>query len=72
MKKQGFSKNLELIEGLVVSFSNKDGSELPGVITKVFDETVKVDFNHPLAGKDLVFSVEIVQVEQISDEIVRG
>ncbi len=71
MKKQGFSKDLELVEGLVVSFSSGDGSELPGVITKVFDETVKVDFNHPLAGKELVFSVEIVQVEQISNEIVR-
>ena len=46
--------------------------ELPGVIRQVFDEAVEVDFNHPLAGKGLMFDVEILSVEQVSQEIARG
>jgi FKBP-type peptidyl-prolyl cis-trans isomerase 2 len=37
----------------------------------LFDELVEVDFNHPLAGQDLLFSVQVKQVEQISAEILR-
>lgn len=32
------------------------------VITEVTDETIKVDGNHPLAGKDLIFDIEIVEI----------
>ena len=36
-------------------------TELPGVIKAVQDGKVHVDFNHPLAGRDLTFVVEIVR-----------
>ena len=71
IRRAEFSNKLALEEGLVVSFSDADGKELPGVITRLFTDTVEVDFNHPLAGKALLFSVEIVAVEQISDDILR-
>ena len=48
--------------GLVVSFQAPDG-ELPGVVLEVYEETVKVDFNHPLSGKDITFDVSILAVE---------
>lgn len=48
--------------GLVVSFQAPDG-ELPGVVLDVYEETVKVDFNHPLSGKDITFDVSILAVE---------
>ena len=32
---------------------------------------VEVDFNHPLAGRDLVFEVDIINVEQVSNDIIR-
>jgi len=51
-----------LEEGLVVSFQAPDG-ELPGVVVAVFEESVKIDFNHPLAGSDIVFDVSILDVE---------
>lgn len=44
--------------GLVVDFGVASGS-LPGVVTAVEDERVTVDFNHPLAGRELVFVVAI-------------
>ena len=48
--------------GLVVSFQAPDG-ELPGVVLDVYEDTVKVDFNHPLSGKDITFDVSILAVE---------
>lgn len=60
-------QDLELEPGLVVSFAAPDG-ELPGVVRRVFDETVEVDFNHPLAGRRVVFDVTIVRVEPATGE----
>lgn len=53
---------LELEPGLVVSFQ-EPGGELPGMITDFNDDKVTVDFNHPLAGKTLIFEVEVKAVE---------
>lgn len=47
--------------GDVFSFLNGDG-ELPGVIVEIGDDSVKVDFNHPLAGRKIIFKVDIVAV----------
>ena len=46
----------------MVSFADANGAELPGVIKDVQDDVVVVDFNHPLAGEELTFDVEIIQV----------
>lgn len=54
-------RDMELEPGLVVSFADRSG-ELPGVVTEVREDTVVVDFNHPLAGRDLVFEVDIIRV----------
>ncbi|GGC03707.1 peptidyl-prolyl cis-trans isomerase [Marinobacterium zhoushanense] len=55
-------KDMELEPGLVVSFQ-EPGGEIPGVITEYNDERVMVDFNHPLAGKTLLFEVRIMAVD---------
>lgn len=55
-------EGMELEQGLVVSFSDPGNGELPGVIAEFDDNHVSVDFNHPLAGKQLDFEVEILQV----------
>ena len=60
--KDQFDPSVELSEGLVVSFQDKDKSELPGVVSTIDDTMVTVDFNHPLAGLDLEFEVEILSV----------
>jgi len=43
------------------SFQNGDG-ELPGVIVDVDDNEVMIDFNHPLAGKNIIFQVKIIDI----------
>ena len=47
--------------GDVFSFQNGEG-ELPGVVIEVGDDSVKVDFNHPLAGRNIIFKVDIIEV----------
>ena len=47
--------------GNVFSFQNGEG-ELPGVVIEISDDLVSVDFNHPLAGRSIIFKVEIVEV----------
>lgn len=39
-----------------------DGTEIVVVITEVSDEMVTIDANHPLAGKDLTFEIELVKI----------
>lgn len=40
-----------------------DGTEMPGRIVAIDGDDVEIDFNHPLAGKTLVFEVTLVEVE---------
>jgi FKBP-type peptidyl-prolyl cis-trans isomerase SlpA len=49
--------------GTIMAFSGRDGMEIPGIITAIEGESVTVDFNHPLAGQDVTFDVEILAVE---------
>ena len=51
----------ELEVGAMFSFQNRDG-ELPGVIIEFEDEEILVDFNHPLAGKNIIFQVKIMDI----------
>lgn len=51
----------ELELGTMFSFQNGDG-ELPGVVVEVQDNEVMVDFNHPLAGQTILFTVKIISV----------
>ncbi len=43
--------------------SQTDGTTITGTITNVTDTTVTVDFNHPLAGEDLTFEIELMSIQ---------
>ncbi|ARU27619.1 peptidylprolyl isomerase [Cellvibrio sp. PSBB006] len=58
-----FSEDIELSEGLMLSFADAQKTELPGVVQRFDDERVIVDFNHPLAGRDILFDVAILRIE---------
>ncbi|MDR9436084.1 MAG: FKBP-type peptidyl-prolyl cis-trans isomerase [Thiohalophilus sp.] len=58
-----FAAELPLEEGIILGFSTPSGEEVPGTIHEVRDEEVVVDFNHPLAGRPVVFDVEILAIE---------
>ena len=48
--------------GMQLQATTQSGQPVPIVVVDVTDETVTVDANHPLAGRDLVFDVELVEI----------
>ncbi|MBN7795215.1 FKBP-type peptidyl-prolyl cis-trans isomerase [Parahaliea mediterranea] len=58
-----FDDEVELEIGLVFSFADAGGGELPGLVVSFDDKAVTVDFNHPLAGRTILFDVLIHRVE---------
>ena len=53
---------IELEVGTQLQARTADGGMLPITVVGVDEQSVTVDANHPLAGKDLVFDVELVEV----------
>ena len=62
MSVHDFPEDMELEQGIIISFTTPDGEELPGTVVEVDDEQVMVDFNHPLCGHVIDFDVEILAV----------
>ena len=58
-----FDDDVELEIGLVFSFADVGGGELPGMLISFDEDEVTVDFNHPLAGRKILFDVVIHRVE---------
>ncbi|MGB6339130.1 MAG: peptidylprolyl isomerase [Candidatus Aminicenantaceae bacterium] len=48
--------------GMQLFLADKKKKILPVVIIEILEKTVKVDANHPLAGKSLVFELEIIEI----------
>lgn len=59
--------------GALVPMSDSEGNNLRGLVLEISEEIVKMDFNHPLAGIDLNFDGEIIEIRQATaDEIAHG
>lgn len=52
--------------GQHLTVTKDTGEDVPVVVSEVSDETVTLDANHPLAGKDLTFEIELVEVKAAS------
>lgn len=64
---------LELKEGMTLYGEGEDGKQAQVIVKSFNDEEVEIDFNHPLAGKDLMFSVTVLSArEATADEIASG
>lgn len=61
-----FPPDLQLIEGLVVDFADANGYSQAGVVRSFDSQWVRIDFNHPLAGKTIRFKASIVDVQPAS------
>ena len=57
-------KNVEPKVGMVLQAKAPDGESFPAAISEVKGDTVVLDFNHPLAGKDLKFQVKVLKIEE--------
>ena len=64
---------LELTEGMTLYGQGEDGGTVQVVVKSFNDESVEVDFNHPLAGKDLLFAIAVTEVrDATADELANG
>jgi len=57
-----------IAEGNTVPMMSTSGQKLNGIVLEVTDDTVKMDFNHPLAGENLFFKGEILEVREATEE----
>lgn len=58
--------------GAQVPMQDSDGNRLYGIVEGVDDTTVRMDFNHPMAGFDLHFTGQIVGVREATPEDLAG
>ena len=64
-----FPEDLPPEAGLSYSFESTEGDEIPGTVISLKDNTAEIDFNHPLAGHEIVFTVKILAINNAHAEI---
>lgn len=62
-ERKNFPPDIEPEVGMTLNMHSDDGNALPVVITEVNPDTIILDANHPLAGQDLIFDIELVDVK---------
>lgn len=55
--------DVELKPGMMIPLQTKEGKPIPAVVSEIKEETIIFNFNHPLAGKDLVFDIKVVDIQ---------
>ncbi len=63
-----FPADIPLEEGTELEVKNSEGEVMTATITGVTNDSVKLDFNHPLAGKSLTFDVKVVDLRTPTEE----
>lgn len=60
--KSAFPPNMELKVGMTLGMHSPDGQRLTVVVKEIGKDSVKLDMNHPLAGKRLTFKIKILEI----------
>jgi len=66
--REQFPSNMTVKVGVPIQVQDQNGNPMQAVIDQVGDESVRLNFNHPLAGKELDFSVLVAGVREATDE----
>ena len=62
MPKDRFPEDMEIEVGMPLVMSDQQGQQFQVTITEIKEKAVMLDANHPLAGKDLIFDLELVEI----------
>jgi len=62
MPKDRFPKEIELEIGMPLAMSDGQGQQFEVIVTQLKEESVVLDANHPLAGQDLIFDLELIEI----------
>lgn len=65
--KENFKGDGDLKAGLQIQIDTNEGKQM-AIVTKVEGDDVTVDMNHPLAGMDLSFDIEVLKVRKATEE----
>ncbi len=68
VERDRFPSDIELEPGQIIGFSGEGGVDVAGAVLEIEPQRVRVDFNHPLAGREIEFEVEILSVENPLDQ----
>jgi FKBP-type peptidyl-prolyl cis-trans isomerase 2 len=60
--KDRFPADMEIELGMPLAMSDEQGRQFQVRVAEIKDTSVMLDANHPLAGKDLVFDLELVEI----------
>jgi len=60
--REGIPDDIPLEVGIQLQMQSPEGQVLPVTVVEMDDATVTLDANHPLAGKDLTFNIELVSI----------
>ena len=60
--KENIPADMKLEAGMPLTLSNQQGQPVPVVVVEIKDDVVVLDANHFLAGQELVFDVELVEI----------
>lgn len=66
--RSAFPEDFEFSVGMQVQGTNPMGQPFIAKVTAFEDEEVTLDVNHPLAGQDLTFEVEVVEIEETEND----
>ncbi len=67
-KKEEFSEEVPLDVGTFLDLEDDEGDILSAQIIAAEEDTVTLDFNHPLAGKTLTFEITLTDLRPASEE----
>jgi len=62
MPKDRFPKDMEIEPGTPLMMSDGSGQNFQVIVTEVKETSVMLDANHPLAGQDLIFDIELIEI----------
>jgi peptidylprolyl isomerase len=61
--KSNIPEDMKLEPGMKLQLQNQAGQPIPVVVSEIKDDVVVLDANHELAGKELVFDIELVRID---------
>lgn len=61
--KANIPPDLKLEKGMKLQLQNQQGQPIPVTVTDIKDDVVVLDANHELAGKELIFDIELVDIK---------